>query len=61
MHTAGKYSTILLLLFSVTKPLFGQSEIGKTDSITSPDHGIIGAPFLRWTPETKLAGGAAGL
>ncbi len=54
-------TTINLRPDSSSKDSSAASEKKASDSTAKPDHGIVGAPFLQYAPETELAGGAAGL
>jgi outer membrane protein assembly factor BamA len=56
------FSPILFFLILLTSPLLGQEKSDSTKkSEDEPSHGIVGAPFIDYKPETKIAFGAAAL
>jgi len=72
MLRIGKYIAILFFLFTKSETLLAQTDISPVDPIAKSDtsggdstkksdHGIVGAPFVQYAPETGFAFGAAGL
>ena len=56
-----KWIAAPLLLLAASGAASAQTETGSSDSSTGPRRGVVGAPFVKYAPETGLAGGVVAL